>query len=96
MRSIQLFVIMVGIVPLLVFSLTLWLSDGAPFDPMGRPGNPAIAAPAAESDTPLPLESGGRNLAAQPRDAEIGRLQQLAREGDAEAALLLAILDGSR
>lgn len=95
-RSIHLFVVMVGIVPTLIFAMTVWITGGAPFEPVGRPELPALTAPAALPPAPPMAVTGERAIAAQRHDPDMNRLERLARSGDAEAALLLTILDEPR
>lgn len=99
MRSVYLFVALVGVMPLMAFASTVWLTDGAPFAPFGshdaargetaRGSGRSSADPALKT---LPSYVEGNAIAGH-NDSGLSRLRRLARAGDAEAALLLAILE---
>ncbi|MEK9660613.1 MAG: hypothetical protein VW644_02565 [Alphaproteobacteria bacterium] len=96
MRSIHLFVVMVGIVPALIFATTVLLTGGAPFEPVDRRAVPSLSVPAPPFPAVPDAVTGGQAVVVQQREPDIDRLERMARRGDAEAALLLTILDVSR
>jgi hypothetical protein len=104
MRSLDLFVGLVGTLPAITFAGTLWLNDGAPFEPFETRTTASVygagRAPMVVDGPSLPVAPAAGVLVAVPPDemgdAGLDRLYRLARAGDREAVLLLAIIDGGR
>ncbi len=101
MRTLHLFVVLIGAMPALAFGATVWLTDGAPFRPFGRHGVPMAGERNGVTAVPRETELGRRpteptrdvGAIAAISDPEWDRLNRLARDGDRGAALLLTILE---
>lgn len=95
MRSSYLFTVLVGVMPLLAFTTTMWLTDGAPFEPYGGGAVHAAGSVAPAPAGTAPARPDEETTAVAGSD-DWSRLRRLARDGDTGAAVLLAILNDSR
>lgn len=94
MRTQHLFVITIGLLPLAVFALTTWLTNGAPFRPVDHQESHIngigrvlpTATRAGPVTHPVWMTQSGA-------DTEREYLYRMARNGDRGAALLLTVLD---
>ena len=86
MRRISLCALLLGAVSVLAYAVTLRSFDGAGVDPPGMSG-------AMTNEAAVPVTDPAARAATSATDRDWWRLQRLARDGDAEAALLLTILD---
>lgn len=102
MRNLGPVALLLGAMPFLAFAIAFWFSDGAPFVPPGDRGNPQAALPAdAVRSDPYTKGAPAQRTdragdSVRDVDGDWLRLHRLARDGDAEAALLLTILDRPR
>lgn len=89
MRMSHLFVVLIGVMPTLAFTTTLWLTDGAPFRPLGPGGMRALPGdrgmPASATESAIAAGAAG--------ESNELRIRQALRAGDAGAAILLTILE---
>ena len=101
MRMSHLFVVLIGVMPTLAFTTTLWLTDGAPFRPLGPGGAQAPSGdrriPAVATESATGRIAGPSAIAAgAARESNELWMRQALRAGDTDAAILLTILENPR